>query len=67
MAQKHLSVIIGRISFVFEKQACHLAVVNMADMHSDKDSVYSDSVIMVVKKMSTSLLNQIYNHKVTQT
>jgi hypothetical protein len=27
---------------VFEKQACHLAKVNMADMNKGNDSVYSD-------------------------
>jgi hypothetical protein len=34
--------LIGRISFVFEKQACKLAVVNVSDVNGDSDSVYSD-------------------------
>jgi hypothetical protein len=30
---------------VFEKQACHLAMVNVADINSDNDCVYTDVVI----------------------
>jgi hypothetical protein len=33
-----LLCLIGRANFVFEKQACQLAVVNMADMNNDSDS-----------------------------
>jgi hypothetical protein len=28
---------------VFEKQACQLVMVNMADINNDNDSLYSDS------------------------
>jgi hypothetical protein len=42
---------------VFEKQACQLA-------DNDSAYAYSDTVIAVLKKMYTSLLNQIYNHKI---
>jgi hypothetical protein len=39
----------------------------MADIHYDNDSVYSDTVIVVLKKKSTSLHSQIHNHKIQQT
>jgi hypothetical protein len=44
---------------VSEKQACQLAMVNMVDVNSD-----NDILIAVVKKMSTSRLNQIYIHRI---
>jgi hypothetical protein len=46
---------------VYEKHACQLAVVNMADVNNDNDGAYSDSSS---EKMSTDLLNQIYNLKI---
>jgi hypothetical protein len=36
-------------------------MVNMEETNNDSDGVYSNIVIMVVKIMSTRLLNQIYN------
>jgi hypothetical protein len=51
---------------VFEKQACQLAMVNIADINSGNDSVCSDIVLVVVKNMSTTFLNQTYIHKIRQ-
>jgi hypothetical protein len=34
---------IGRVNFVSGKQACQLAVINMADVNGDIDGEYSDS------------------------
>jgi hypothetical protein len=65
MAQEHFSVSVGE-NFVFEKQACRLTIVNMVDIHSDKNDAYHDTVTVVVKQIFTSLLNQIYNNKVIQ-
>jgi hypothetical protein len=59
-----LSVSFGRIHIEFEKQACQLAVVNMADIHSN--FVHRAYNAKYVKKMSISFLNQIYNHKIRQ-
>jgi hypothetical protein len=56
---------IGVVIFVFEKQAYQLAVVNMTDINNASDSVYRDIMIVAEKKRtSTSLLNQIHNHKI---
>lgn len=49
---------------MFEKQACQLTIVNMVDIHSDKNDAYHDTV--TAKQIFTSLLNQIYNNKVIQ-
>jgi hypothetical protein len=49
---------------VFEKQACQMATVNMTDINNDTVCMYSDTVVMVVKKKSTSLHNQLYNFKI---
>jgi hypothetical protein len=38
----------------------------MADVNSDKNSVYNNIVIVAMKKMSTTLLTQTYNHNISQ-
>jgi hypothetical protein len=36
--------LIGSVNFAFEKQACQLAMVNMAIVNSDNGRVYGDKV-----------------------
>jgi hypothetical protein len=54
------------VNFLSVKQACKLAIVNIADVYNDSDSVCVNIMMAVVKMMSVSIFNQIYHHEIRQ-
>jgi hypothetical protein len=51
---------------VFETETCQLATGNMVETNSGNNSVYSDTVIVVVKQASACLMCHIFSQDKTK-